>query len=216
MTQHDVARAVGMRQPGIARIESGAVLPRTATLMAILEATGHELRVEPVAEVRPELLAAARQRLARSVPRRVRDAWGRKPPSAGLRALKGASIPFVLVGELAEVARGAPWAAIGQVEICHQTDPATLERLTRVLSRTDAANLRPLTETAVGDDYHRLARNASSLIIDTDLVVPVAALADLMRARRARGEDAEIEVLAAVERELSRRDAGSGRRAAAG
>jgi hypothetical protein len=46
--------------------------------------------------------------------------------------------------------------------------------------------------------------------------VPVAALEDLMRVRRARGEAAEIEVLAAVERELIRRDAGSGRRGAAG
>ena len=48
MTQHDLAQAVGMPQPSIARIEAGTVIPRTATLLAILEATGHQLIVEPI------------------------------------------------------------------------------------------------------------------------------------------------------------------------
>ena len=39
MTQHDLAQAVGMPQPSIARIEAGTVIPRTTTLLAILEAT---------------------------------------------------------------------------------------------------------------------------------------------------------------------------------
>ncbi len=47
MTQMELAAAVGMPQPSIARIERGSVLPRTSTLIAILRATGHELAVEP-------------------------------------------------------------------------------------------------------------------------------------------------------------------------
>jgi predicted transcriptional regulator len=48
MTQHELAEAVGMSQPSIARIESGAVVPRTTTLLAILAATGHELAIQPI------------------------------------------------------------------------------------------------------------------------------------------------------------------------
>ncbi|MDQ3691542.1 MAG: helix-turn-helix transcriptional regulator [Chloroflexota bacterium] len=48
MTQHDLARAVRMPQSSIARIEGGTVVPRTATLMALLQATGLQLVVEPI------------------------------------------------------------------------------------------------------------------------------------------------------------------------
>jgi transcriptional regulator with XRE-family HTH domain len=48
MTQHDLAVAVGMPQPSIARIEAGKVIPRTATLIEILRATGLRLTVEPI------------------------------------------------------------------------------------------------------------------------------------------------------------------------
>lgn len=48
MTQQQLAEAVGMPQPSIARIERGAVIPRTATLIALLAATGHRLTVEPI------------------------------------------------------------------------------------------------------------------------------------------------------------------------
>jgi predicted transcriptional regulator len=43
MTQQDLAQAVGMPQPSIARIETGSVIPRTASLLAILDATGVQL-----------------------------------------------------------------------------------------------------------------------------------------------------------------------------
>ena len=48
MTQQDLAHATGMPQPSIARIEAGTVVPRTATLIALLEATGHQLSVVPI------------------------------------------------------------------------------------------------------------------------------------------------------------------------
>lgn len=49
MTQRDLARAAGMPQPSVARIERGSVIPRTATLIGLLAATGHRLAVEPIA-----------------------------------------------------------------------------------------------------------------------------------------------------------------------
>jgi predicted transcriptional regulator len=48
MTQLELARATGMPQPSIARIEAGTVVPRTATLIALLHATGHQLSVVPI------------------------------------------------------------------------------------------------------------------------------------------------------------------------
>ena len=48
MTQQDLALATGMPQPSIARIEAGTVIPRTATLIALLDATGHQLSVVPI------------------------------------------------------------------------------------------------------------------------------------------------------------------------
>ena len=48
MTQDDLAQATRMPQPSIARIESGAVVPRTSTLIRILRASGHQLSVEPI------------------------------------------------------------------------------------------------------------------------------------------------------------------------
>lgn len=47
MTQRDLAAAAGVPQPTVARIEAGAVSPRTDTLGRLLRATGHEVHVEP-------------------------------------------------------------------------------------------------------------------------------------------------------------------------
>lgn len=217
MTQHDVARAVGMPQPSIARIEGGSVLPRTATVLAILDATGNELLVEPRLPVRPELRQAARERLSRSIPRRAWDALGGPGRMSILRRLRIAGVPFVLVGDLAEVVRGAPRTVGEEIEICHASSGPAVERLAAVLRemgaapsidatlvRTDAGGLRLTSVTAAGDDYDRLVRNANRLIIDTSLLVPVAALEDLMRVRRARRETADIEILSALEHELFR------------
>jgi transcriptional regulator with XRE-family HTH domain len=229
MTQHDLARAAGMPQPSIARIEGGSVLPRTATVLAILDATGHELLVEPRIAVRPELRLAARERLSRSVPRRVWDASRPARATSILRALRRAGVRFVLVGDLAEVVRGAPRSIGREVEICHASSAPAVERLAAALSEmgaspsvdaahlrahdgirvaTHAGDLRLVSVTAAGDDYDRLVRAASRLLIDTSLVVQVAALEDLMRIRRARRQDADIEMLAAVQRELTPGGAG--------
>lgn len=221
MTQQDLARAVGMPQPSIARIEGGIVQPRTATLLAILEATGHDLVVEPRISPSAELRKAARERQTRSVPRRTWDAIGRPRATGVLRRLGLEGVPFVLIGALAEAIHGAPRRVGQEFEICHPTDAAVIDRLATVLREigasplpepselhtdhdihlsTDAGGLRLTTRTAAGDDYDLLARNARRIIIDTSLLVRVASLDDLLRARRALGEPTDVAILAATER----------------
>ena len=47
LTQRALARVAGVPQPTVARIESGAVNPRTDTFSLLLRAAGHETFVEP-------------------------------------------------------------------------------------------------------------------------------------------------------------------------
>lgn len=193
MTQHDLARAANVPQPSIARIERGTVVPRAATLLALLESTGHRMTVEPIdAPVDQE---AIRRRLAMSVPRRTREAVGapgRKPrtgPVHILRRLRGSGVPFVLIGELAEVAHGAPLQLRTAVEVCIADTDVARERL--ALARAElgrqAAGLRIVTESAAGDEYETLDRNATAMPVDAGIMVRVAAIEDLVRVRRAGG-----------------------------
>lgn len=209
MTQHQLARAVGMPQPSIARIERGTVLPRTATLVGLLAATGHRLTVEPIGP--PVDADALRRRLAMTVTRRTRAAM---PPTARLRVLRRLrrfGVPFVLIGGLAEVAHGSP-ARVGRViEVCHASTDVAMHRL--ALAREDlgregdSSRLRLLTQTDAGDDYDMLARNAVSLYVDVAVLVRVAALEDLIRIRGARRAPKDQEALAVL---LSLEDVRSG------
>jgi transcriptional regulator with XRE-family HTH domain len=45
LTQRALARATGVAQPTIARIERGSEQPRVSTLMALLDACGHRIEV---------------------------------------------------------------------------------------------------------------------------------------------------------------------------
>jgi len=194
MTQHQLAEAVGMPQPSIARIERGTVLPRTETLIALLAATGHRLTVEPIGAATVDQ-EAIRQRLAMSIPQRTRRALPRRSTSTDpirvLRRLRRFNVPFVLVGELAEVAHGAP-IKLGRapIEVCHASTDVAAERLTWAREDlgplADARHLRLLTETDAGDDYDTLLRNAAGMHVDAGILVRVAALEDLIRIRRAR------------------------------
>ena len=212
MTQHDLAQAVGMPQPSIARIERGTVAPRTATLLAILDATGHTIAVEPTGP-EPDRVAI-RQRLAIDVPRRTRLALGRlakdrrTSPTWILRRLRLAAVPFVLVGDLAEVAHGSPIAAGRVIDVCPARTAVAKERLAnalRDLGATEprgqehemaAGRLRLIDTTDAGDDYDILRRNAVEMFVDTAVRVRVAALDDLMRIRRARGTPEDQAALA--------------------
>jgi len=216
MTQHDLARAVRMPQPSIARIERGTVVPRTATLLAILDATGHAITVEPTGPD-PDR-EAIRQRLALDVPHRTWLALGkpgakdrRTSPTWILRRLRLAAVPFVLVGDLAEVAHGSPVTVGRVIEVCHAQTAVATERLERALkdlggTTTAAGELRLLTTTDAGDDYDTLRRNAVEMLVDTAVRVRVAALDDLMRIRRTRGtpdDQAAMAVLRAIGDELA-------------
>lgn len=214
MTQHDLAKAIGMPQPTIARIEAGTVIPRTASLLAILEATGHQLTVEPIGPAVD--LEAIRHRLRLSHPQRTKQALGRAAtnrrtsPVHILRRLRRFGIPFVLIGELAEAAHGSPTSVGREIEVCHARTEVAKQRL--AMAREDLAatgmdkRLRALTETAAGDDYDRLKRNAVPMHLEPGILVPVAAIEDLIANRRAAAtpEDSAAEaVLRAITSEAS-------------
>jgi transcriptional regulator with XRE-family HTH domain len=205
MTQHDLAEATGLPQPSIARIERGTVIPRTATLIAILSATGHRLTVEPLTPA-VDRKAIARH-LSMPIPRRTRQAFGsiardqQASPVRILRRLRLFGVPFVLVGELAEVAHGSP-AKIGHtIEVCVAATDVARERLGIALDDLGAAaegdRLRVLTETAAEDGYDALLPNAVTMPVESGIAVRVAALEDLIRIRRA-GRTPEDQEAAAV------------------
>ncbi len=194
MTQHDLAQAVGMPQPSIARIEAGTVIPRTTTLLAILEATGHQLTVEPIGPAVD--LEAIRHRLRLNHPQRTKLALGRAAknhrtsPMHIVRRLRRFGVPFVLIGELAEAAHGSPTSAGRDIEVVHARTDVARQRLAMALEDLGdmGKRLRALTESAAGDDYGRLRPNAVPIHLETGSLVPVAALEDLIAIRRARGD----------------------------
>ena len=199
LTQQQLADKVGMPQPNIARIEVGSVLPRTATLIGLLEATGHRIAVEPMDPVVDR--ATVRRRLAMEIPQRTRAAHGLAAVKI-LRRLRRFGVPFVLIGELAEVAHGSPGTVRSPIEVCHASTDVARARLAQALEDlgpdADADHLRLLAETAAGDDYDTLARNAVGMHVDAGILVPVAALEDLIRDRRARGTPADVEAAAVL------------------
>jgi transcriptional regulator with XRE-family HTH domain len=209
MTQGDLARVVRMPQPSIARIERGTVLPRTATLLAILEATAQELAIESRGPAVDR--DAIRRRLGLDVPDRTRAALGkpardiRTSPTRILQRLRRFGVPFVLIGELAEAARGAPIKVGRVIEVCHaRTDEASERLATTLEDLEESPSLGRLilqTETAAGDHYEVLRRNATRMLVDTALLVQVAAVEDLVRIRRANGsadDRAAVAVLRAI------------------
>lgn len=202
MTQHHLAEAAGMPQPSIARIERGTVQPRTETVIALLAATGHRLLVEPIGPAVEDHGAIKRQ-LARSVPQRTRSAMSGTDPVRVLRRLRRFAVPFVLVGELAEVAHGAP-IKIGRtpIQVCHASTDVAAERLALAREdlgeQADPSHLRLVTRTDAGDDYDTLLRNAAAMHVDTRFLVRVAATDDLIRARRARGQPGDLEAAAVL------------------
>jgi transcriptional regulator with XRE-family HTH domain len=208
LTQEALASLLDMPQPSVARIESGAVTPRASTLIALLGATGYRLEVEPIDP--PVDLAPIRRRLALAVPMRTRQALGpaatrdvRKSPTWVLRQLHRFGVPFVLVGALAEAARGSPLRSRRAIEVVHPKTGLALDDLR--VTRTSGTRLRLLTETAAGDDYETLVRTADRMLVDTGLRIRVASIEDLIRARRAEGTPRSREA-AAILRAIARVD----------
>lgn len=219
LTQVELARASGMAQSAIARIERGTVVPRSTTLINLLRATGHELGVHRTigAGVDP---APILQRLRLSNPDRTKRALGttrsRPGPIRILRRLRYFGVRFVLIGPLAETAHGVPGRIEPTVEICHAQDPVNLAHLATALAdigadapdasksavvMTTSGRLLLEPEPVTGDGFDVLVRNATRTLVDIGLLVPVAALDDLIQIRRSRGrpEDREaLELLGAV------------------
>ncbi len=202
MSQHDLARAVQMPQSSIARIERGTVIPRTATLMLILEAAGHQLAVEPIGT--SASTDAIRERQAMDGPTRTWTALGkgvarhpRRSPLRILRRLRLFGVAFVLIGDLAEAAHGSPLTVKRNIDVCVARSDVARERLGQALEqlgaassdglefKTEAGLLRPRTETPAGD-YEVLARTAVRMHVDSGLLVAVASVNDLIRIRMAR------------------------------
>ena len=226
MTQVELAQACGMPQSTIVRIERGAVVPRSATLVELLRATGYELNVERTigSGLDPDPI---RERLRLPPPTRVRRSLGSTParlrPLRILWRLRRFGVRFVLIGGLAESAHGAPESERA-VEVCHALDPENLERLAMALTdigaaavdpnsrrrevvKTDAGRLQLDPEPIIGDDFDVLARNAKRMLVGTGLLVSVAALDDLIRIRRSRGRPEDrraLDVLGAVRDEIDR------------
>lgn len=73
MTQRDLARATGMPQPAIARIERGGVSPRLETLERLLVVTGATLEAVPAAGVGVDR-TLIKESLARTPEERVSSA----------------------------------------------------------------------------------------------------------------------------------------------
>ena len=214
-----------MPQSTVVRIERGTVMPRSRTLVELLLATGHELLVERAVGIGmdPEPI---RERLEIDVPLRIRRSLGSTPRRIGpvriLRRLRRFGVRFVLIGGLAESVHGAPGRERA-VEVCQARDPVNLERLATALAdlgaaavdsprrafvKTDAGRLYLDPEPVAGDDFDVLARNAKRTLVDPGLLVPVAAVDDLIRIRRWRGrpEDRRIlDVLGALRNEIDAR-----------
>jgi hypothetical protein len=143
------------------------------------------------------------------IPRRTRGAFGsiardqQTSPVRVLRRLRLFGVPFVLVGELAEVAHGSP-AKIGRtIEVCVASTDVARERLGIALDDLGAAaegdRLRVLTETAAGDGYDVLLPNAVQMPVDSGILVRVAALEDLIRTRRAGRAPEDLEAAAVLD-----------------
>lgn len=227
LSQQELAKATGMPQPSIARIERGAVSPRATSLIALLRATGHELAVQPLRTGTDT--AAIEQTLALQVPARTRRALGqaaaksRTGPIGILRRLRRFGVPLVLIGELAEIAHGRPGKAGRVVEVVHPGTDVARERIGLAVAdlrsdKADLSRLRLLEETDLGDTYELLLRTAVRMPVDSGLLIPVASLEDLIRHRSARGtvEDRAVaDLLAAVVAATEDRErwlAGGGRR----
>jgi hypothetical protein len=141
-----------------------------------------------------------------AVPRRTRLALGRAArdprtnPIRILVRLRRFNVPFVLIGDLAEVAHGSPIQAGRIVEVCHASTVVAQQRLSMALDGLEqAVNLRLVTETAAGDTYDVLASNARPTHVDTGILVRVAALEDLIRIRRARCTEADRQAATILE-----------------
>lgn len=151
-----------------------------------------------------------------------------------LRRLQAHGVRFVLIGGLAAKAHGSPTLTV-DIDVCPARDRDNLERLAAALGELGAAlrgaprdlpfhpDRRTLERTEILtlttdfgdldvisrpqgiDGYDELAANAADTELADQLVVPVAALDDLIRMKRASGrlkDRVELEILGALRDEI--------------
>ena len=145
-------------------------------------------------------------------------------PGAALRALHDADVRYVLTGSLAGVLHGSP-VLTDEVELCHDADPANVERLATVLAAMGTAEVPALPElrrdrVEVTTDHGRIATDPrphgthgyADLIAAAErmdvggFAVDVAALDDVLRVMRAtyrQRDRVEVETLLALRDEIT-------------
>lgn len=232
LTQRELARAAGMFQPAVARIETAEVIPRVDTLARLLAACGSVVAAEPRlddseggarvrSDIRSLLRAAPRQRLL-DLPRKAGSSFR---PLELVRILAGRRVRFLLVGEIAARVHGAPLTP-GVLDVAVQPHRLNAERLARAheaMTRTSArpgrgipAGLRDLRgrgqiRTRFGpigiwwptdEAYQRLEGASSELPLATRPVL-VASIDDLIQGWR--GTAGERQLLTAVREEMDLR-----------
>jgi hypothetical protein len=213
-----------MPQPGVARIETGDVVPRVDTLVRLLTECGVALSVErrpresvDRAEIRALLRLAPRQRvltLSTTVGPRFQ-------PLESIRILTGRRVRFVLVGAIAARVHGAP-VTPGVLDIAVQPKQINSERLARALEAIAGTSRPPKGLPAGSRDlrgrrqlrtrfgtigcwwppsqtYRRLEGAATEVPLATRSAL-VASIDDVIE--RWRGSGDEVELLAAVREEM--------------
>jgi hypothetical protein len=154
-----------------------------------------------------------------------------------LRRLMAHRVAFVLIGGLAAKAHGSPTLTV-DIDICPARDRENLERLAAALGelgaglrgappdlpfhpdrrtleraetltlRTDYGDLDVISRPPGIQGYEELIPNAADTGLAEGLVVPVAALGDLIRMKRASGrpkDRVELEILGALRDEVEGR-----------
>lgn len=214
ITQEELARRSGLRQPAVARIETGRVIPRVDSLDRLLGACEAALVVERRlgAEVdREPIRDLLRLEPAGRLARAAAEARGFRPGRT-LQILAARKVRFVLVGAVAERVQGSP-APADAVEIVVAPGAMNRRRLTLAVDRLQSFRWNPtgrlrwrFTPPPGAPGYEELERAADELPV-AGKTVRVASLDDLLRIRltaRARAHRERAELLWAVREERDR------------
>ncbi|HEX6209842.1 MAG TPA: hypothetical protein VF136_03635 [Methylomirabilota bacterium] len=155
-----------------------------------------------------------------------------------LRRLQAHGVRFVLIGGLAAKVHGSPTLTV-DIDICPSRDRDNLERLAAALGelgatlrgappdvpfhpdrrtleraeiltlRTDFGDLDVISRPQGVNGFDELLANATDTELADQLLVPVAALEDLIRMKRASGrpkDRVELEILGALRDEIEGAD----------
>jgi transcriptional regulator with XRE-family HTH domain len=235
LSQRELAARAGVAQQEIARYERGHVTPSLERLRTLIAACGLELTFglaraddsydQQIAEA---LALAPAQRLDRAVrdaqPLRAARAQAVRASAPApadmlgvLRALQGADVRYVLIGELAEALHASPLLPItGTVTIVPRAGQR--DTLTTVIATNGGQPIGTSTTPAIDaparfalenhgtelviapappgtHGYDDLRRDATQVEVAEDLAVTVASLVDLVRVAEASDDRGRVPAL---------------------